>query len=126
MLVFPALFAVGMALVDTADSALMVGAYGWAFVNPIRKLWYNLTITAVSVVVALLIGGIEAISLISEKLGLSGGMLGWISAINRDLADFGFVIVGIFIIAWIASAAIYWLKGYDRIVATAGPAPPRG
>lgn len=127
MLVFPALFAVGMALVDTADSALMVGAYGWAFVKPIRKLWYNLTITAVSVAVALLIGGIEAVSLISERFGLSGGIFGWISAINSDLADFGFVIVGIFIAAWIASATVYWLKGYDRIVATASPAtPPHG
>ena len=70
-LVFPALFTASMALVDTADSALMVGAYGWAFVNPIRKLWYNLTITAVSVVIALFIGGIEAMALISEKFGLT-------------------------------------------------------
>jgi nickel/cobalt transporter (NiCoT) family protein len=116
-LVFPALFTASMALVDTADSALMVGAYGWAFVNPIRKLWYNLTITAVSVVVALLIGGIEAVALISEKFGLNGGMWGWISEINNDLANFGLVIVGIFIVAWIASAMIYWLKGYDRIAA---------
>ena len=116
-LVFPALFTASMALVDTADSALMVGAYGWAFVNPIRKLWYNLTITAVSVVVALLIGGIEAVALISEKLGLNGGVWGWISEINNDLANFGLVIVGIFVVAWIASAMIYRLKGYDRIAA---------
>jgi high-affinity nickel-transport protein len=114
-LVFPALFAASMALVDTADSALMVGAYGWAFVNPIRKLWYNLTITAVSVVVALLIGGIEAVALISEKFGLNSGVWGWISEINSDLANFGFVIVGIFVVAWILSAVIYWLNGYDRI-----------
>ncbi|UZE50758.1 HoxN/HupN/NixA family nickel/cobalt transporter [Rhodopseudomonas sp. P2A-2r] len=124
MLVFPALFTAGMALVDTADSALMVGAYGWAFVKPIRKLWYNLTITAVSVAVALLIGSIEALSVISEKLELSGGLFDRISAINRDLADFGFVIVGVFIGAWILSATIYWLKGYDRIGATAEPATP--
>ena len=120
-LVFPALFTASMALVDTADSALMVGAYGWAFVNPIRKLWYNLTITAVSVVVALLIGGVEAVALISEKFGLNSGVWGWISGINNDLANFGFVIVGIFIVAWIMSATIYWLKGYDRI-AVAVPA----
>jgi high-affinity nickel-transport protein len=120
-LVFPALFAASMALVDTADSALMVGAYGWAFVNPIRKLWYNLTITAVSVVVALFIGGIEAIALIGEKFGLGNGFWGWISEINNDLANFGFVIVGIFVVAWLVSATIYWLKGYDRI-ATAQPA----
>jgi high-affinity nickel-transport protein len=117
-LVFPALFTASMALVDTADSALMVGAYGWAFVNPIRKLWYNLTITAVSVVVALLIGGIEAVALISEKFGLNSGVWGWISGINDDLANFGFVIVGIFVAAWIVSAMIYWLNGYDRVVAT--------
>ncbi|WP_081851205.1 HoxN/HupN/NixA family nickel/cobalt transporter [Bradyrhizobium sp. URHD0069] len=120
-LVFPALFAAGMVLVDTADSALMVGAYGWAFVHPIRKLWYNLTITAVSVVIALFIGGIEAIALIGEKFGLGNGFVGWISEINNDLANFGFVIVGIFVIAWVVSATIYWLKGYDRI-ATAQPA----
>ena len=116
-LVFPALFAASMALVDTADSALMVGAYGWAFVNPIRKLWYNLTITAVSVVVALFIGGIEAMALISEKFGLDGRLWSWTSEINNDLANFGFVVVGIFVVAWIVSAAIYWLKGYDRIPA---------
>ena len=116
-LVFPALFATSMALVDTADSALMVGAYGWAFVNPIRKLWYNLTITAVSVLVALLIGGIEAVALISEQFGLNGGVWSWIGKINNDLANFGFVVVGIFVVAWIVSATIYWLKGYDRIAA---------
>ena len=118
-LVFPALFTASMALVDTADSALMVGAYGWAFINPIRKLWYNLTITAVSVVVALLIGGIEAAALISEKFGLNGRVWNWISGINDDLANFGFVIVGIFIVAWMVSAALYWLNGYDRITMAA-------
>jgi high-affinity nickel-transport protein len=115
VLVFPSLFTAAMALVDTADSALMVGAYGWAFVNPIRKLWYNLTITAVSVVVALLIGGIEAIALISEKFGLDGRVWRWFGELSSSLTNFGFVIVGIFIVAWIVSAMIYWLKGYDRI-----------
>jgi high-affinity nickel-transport protein len=116
-LVFPALFAASMALVDCADSALMVGAYGWAFVNPVRKLWYNLTITAVSVVVALLIGGIEAVALISQTFGLNSGVWHWIGEINNDLADFGFVVVGVFVVAWIVSATIYWLKGYDRVAA---------
>ncbi|WP_296513377.1 HoxN/HupN/NixA family nickel/cobalt transporter [Rhodopseudomonas sp.] len=114
-LMFPALFTAAMALVDTADSALMVGAYGWAFVNPIRKLWYNLTITAVSVAVALLIGGIEAIALISDKFGWDGRVWRWFGDLNGNLANFGFVIVGIFVAAWILSATIYWLKGYDRI-----------
>ena len=67
IMIFPALFTAGMTLVDTTDSVLMVGAYGWAFLNPIRKIWYNLTITAVSVVVALIIGGIEALGLIAES-----------------------------------------------------------
>ena len=76
IMIFPALFTAGMALVDTTDSVLMVGAYGWAFVNPLRKIWYNLTITAVSVVVALLIGGIEALGLIADKLRPRGRVLG--------------------------------------------------
>ena len=70
-LIFPALFTAGMALVDTTDSVLMVGAYGWAFVQPLRKLWYNLTITAVSVLVALLIGGIEALGDVYKRQDLS-------------------------------------------------------
>ena len=119
-LVFPALFTAGMALVDTADSALMVGAYDWAFVNPVRKLWYNLTITAASVVVAALIGGIEALGLIADRLGLSGG--GWdiVEGLNSSLASFGFVVVGVFAFAWIASVAIYKFNDYDRLDASLG------
>ena len=114
-LVFPALFTAGMALVDTADSTLMVGAYGWAFVNPIRKLWYNLTITAASVVVALLIGGVEALGLIGERLGLEGGVWSVVSWLNDSLSNFGFVVIGVFVLAWLASMAIYRAKGYDRL-----------
>ena len=76
IMVFPALFTAGMSLVDTADNVLMVGAYGWAFTKPIRKLYYNLTITFVSVVVALLVGGIEALGLIAKRAGLHGRVLG--------------------------------------------------
>jgi len=75
ILVFPALFAVGMALVDTTDGVLMLGAYQWAFVKPIRSLYYNMTITAVSALVAIIIGGIETIALIAHQLELTGG--GW-------------------------------------------------
>ena len=121
-LVFPALFTAGMALVDTADSMLMVGAYGWAFVQPLRKLWYNLTITAASVAVALLIGGIEAAGLLADRFGLAGGIWSVVSSLNADLADFGFVVVGIFVCAWGASAVVYRWRGYDRPVpAVAGP-----
>jgi high-affinity nickel-transport protein len=115
ILVFPGLFTAGMALVDTADSALMVGAYGWAFVHPIRKLWYNLTITAISVFVAVLIGGVEALGLIGDKLGLEGGVWSVVADLNENLANFGFAVIGVFIVAWLASAAIYRLKGYDRL-----------
>ncbi len=115
ILVFPALFTAGMALVDTADSALMVGAYGWAFVNPLRKLWYNLTITAASVLVALLIGGLEALGLIAGQLGLEGRFWSAVGGLNDDLANFGFVVFGIFALCWIASAAIYRWRRFDEL-----------
>ena len=76
LLVFPALFTAGMSLVDTADGALMLGAYGWAFLKPVRKIYYNLTITAVSVLVALAIGGVETLGMIGEGFDLDGAFLG--------------------------------------------------
>jgi nickel/cobalt transporter (NiCoT) family protein len=115
-LAFPALFTAGMALVDTVDSVLMVGAYGWAFVRPLRKLWYNLTITAASVLVAVLIGGIEALGLLVDRFGLAGGVWSIVSGLNDDLGTFGFAVVGIFAAAWVVSAVIYRWKGYDRVV----------
>src|SRR3978361_1003890 len=99
-LAFPALFTAGMALVDTTDSILMVSAYGWAFVQPLRKLWYNLTITAASVLVALLIGGIEGLGLLVDQLGLEGGVWSIVSDLNADLANLGLAVVGIFASAW--------------------------
>lgn len=107
ILVFPALFASGMALVDTADSALMVSAYRWAYVDPLRKLWYNLTITGASVAVALFIGGIEALGLIGERLGLSGGTWTLIEGLNESLANVGFAVIALFAIAWLVSVVLY-------------------
>lgn len=115
ILVFPALFTAGMALVDTTDTVLMIGAYGWAFVKPIRKLWYNLTITALSVVVAVVIGGIEAAGLIADKLGAEPG--GRLTDLNDRLADFGFLIVALFLIAWVVSAAMYRWRGPRAAIA---------
>ena len=115
ILIFPALFTAGMSLMDTTDSVLMTGAYGWAFVNPIRKLWYNLTITAASVVVALFIGGVEALGLIGDKLGLEGGFWGFIAGLNDNLTNFGFAVVGIFIVSWIVSAMVYRAKGFGNL-----------
>ncbi len=117
ILVFPALFTAGMSLMDTLDSMLMTRAYGWAFVNPVRKLWYNLTITAASVVVAVFIGGLEALGLIGEKLGLAGGLWDFVAALNGDLANFGFAVVGLFIASWLVSVLIYRVNGYDRLQA---------
>ena len=115
ILVFPALFAAGMALVDTTDGVLMLGAYDWAFVRPVRKLWYNLTITLVSVVVAVLIGGIEALGLIGDQLGLEGPFWAFIGGLNDNFGGLGFAIIGVFVASWALSAAIYWAKGYDRL-----------
>jgi high-affinity nickel-transport protein len=121
IMVFPALFTAGMTLVDTTDSVLMVGAYGWAFVKPIRKLYYNLSITAVSVLVAIMVGGLETLNLIGDQFGLTegGGFWGAVGALNDNFGMLGYVIVGVFIAAWIISAVIYRLKRYDEIEITA-------
>jgi nickel/cobalt transporter (NiCoT) family protein len=116
VMIFPALFTAGMTLVDTTDSVLMVGAYGWAFLNPIRKIWYNLTITAISVIVALLIGGIEALGLIASKLQLEGAFWEAVTGLNESLASFGYLVVGIFLVSWALSFAIYRWKGLERLV----------
>ena len=113
ILVFPALFTAGMSLVDTTDSVLMVGAYGWAFRKPIRKLYYNMTITAVSVAVALLVGGIETLGLIGSQLNLSGEFWDAIGSLNDNFGTLGFLIIGVFVVSWVISIAVYRLRGYE-------------
>ena len=120
IMVFPALFAAGMALIDTTDGVLMLHAYDWAFVKPIRKLYYNLTITLVSVVVAVVIGGIEALGLIGEKLELAGWFWDGIGALNDNFNTLGFVIIGVFVASWAVSAIVYYARGYDRVEVEAG------
>lgn len=122
ILIFPALFTAGMSLVDATDSILMVRAYGWAFVKPIRKLYYNMMITAVSVIVALVIGGIEALGLIGRKLDLSGSFWEAIEGLNENLGAMGYLIVAIFLVSWLVSVAIYRIKGYDDIEVRVGEA----
>jgi high-affinity nickel-transport protein len=118
VMIFPALFTAGMTLVDTTDSILMVGAYGWAFLNPIRKIWYNLTITAISVVVALMIGGIEALGLVADKLGLEGTFWGAIASLNESLAKFGYLVVGVFLVSWALSFVLYRWQRLERPIET--------
>jgi nickel/cobalt transporter (NiCoT) family protein len=115
IMVFPALFAAGMSLVDTTDGVLMLGAYDWAFIKPIRKLYYNMTITLVSVIVAVLIGGIEALGLIGDQLGLSGWFWDGISTLNDNFNSLGFIIIGVFIVAWMGSVLFYRYAGLDEL-----------
>jgi nickel/cobalt transporter (NiCoT) family protein len=113
ILVFPVLFAAGMSLIDTTDNILMLGAYGWAYVKPIRKLYYNLTITSVSVVVALVVGGIEALGLLGGQLHLQGTFWGLVDRLNSNFGVLGYCIVGLFAFSWIVSIAIYKVRGFE-------------
>ncbi len=116
ILVFPALFTAGMTLIDTTDSVLMLGAYGWAFIKPIRKLYYNLTITAVSVLVALAVGGIEVLGLIGDQLAMKGVFWDAVGSLNDNFGVLGLAIIGLFAASWIVSALVYRWKRYDAIV----------
>jgi nickel/cobalt transporter (NiCoT) family protein len=115
LLVFPALFTAGMTLIDTTDGVLMLGAYGWAFMKPIRKLYYNITITAVSVVVAVLIGGVETLGLVGDTFKLEGEFWDAVGALNGNFGVLGYVIIGVFAATWLASVLIYRVKGYDAL-----------
>jgi len=110
VMVLPVLFAAGMTLVDSADGMIMAGAYNWAFINPIRKLYYNLTITFVSVVVGVVVGGIELIGLVKDKLNLDGGWFWFtIGVLQDNFGAIGLAIVGVFILTWLISAIVYRL-----------------
>ncbi|HTV16593.1 MAG TPA: HoxN/HupN/NixA family nickel/cobalt transporter [Acidobacteriaceae bacterium] len=115
ILVFPVLFAAGMSLVDTTDNILMLGAYGWAYVKPIRKLYYNLTITSVSVVVALVVGGIEALGLLGGQFHLQGAFWVLVDRLSSNFGVLGYCIVGLFALSWIVSIAIYKVRGFEDL-----------
>ncbi|MFK8257133.1 HoxN/HupN/NixA family nickel/cobalt transporter [Erwinia sp. AnSW2-5] len=116
ILIFPALFASGMALIDSLDNVVMVGAYGWAFDKPVRKLYYNMTITASSVFIALFIGGLEALGLMADKLNLHGGIWHVVERLNSHMSSVGYAAVAIFIVFWGVSSLNYRLKNYDRLL----------
>jgi nickel/cobalt transporter (NiCoT) family protein len=115
ILVFPVLFAAGMSLIDTTDNVLMLGAYGWAFVKPIRKLYYNMTITSVSVLVALVVGGIEILGLVGERFHFTGWFWNLVAKLNSNFGVLGYFIVGLFALSWIASILFYKWKRFDDL-----------
>jgi high-affinity nickel-transport protein len=108
ILALPILFAAGMSLMDTLDGAFMSQAYGWAFSNPIRKIYYNITVTMLSVVVALAIGTVELLQVISMKLALSGGAWDTVNAL--DFETLGYAIVGLFLVMWATSVAVWKVR----------------
>jgi high-affinity nickel-transport protein len=117
ILVFPALFTAGMSLIDASNGVLMVGAYGWAFTDPARKLTYNLAVTGISVIVAVAIGGVEAIGLVADKLGLAGGPWDIVGAAAGEIGMFGYMIVALFFLTWLVSLLVYRLKAPHKISA---------
>ncbi len=115
VLVFPTLFAAGMSLIDTTDNILMLGAYGWAFVKPVRKLYYNLTITTVSVIVAFVVGGIEALGLLAGHFHLSGAPWHFVAKLNEHFGLLGYYVIGFFVVSWLVSIAIYKWSRLDSL-----------
>ncbi len=113
ILVLPLMFTCGMVLIDTTDGITMRVAYGWAFLTPIRKIYYNLTVTIISVLVALAIGTVELLQVAGAELGLSGAF--WDGLRTLDFESIGFGIIGIFLISWIVSMAYWKHKGYDQV-----------
>jgi nickel/cobalt transporter (NiCoT) family protein len=110
IMTLPILFAAGMSLLDTIDGCFMNFAYGWAFSKPVRKIYYNITITGLSVTVALIIGTIELVSILAEKTGITSGPLGTIANLNLDFV--GYAIIALFVLAWVIAAAVW---KYGRI-----------
>jgi high-affinity nickel-transport protein len=108
VLTLPVLFAAGMSLLDSIDGCFMNVAYGWAFSRPVRKVFYNITITALSVAVALVIGTVELVSILTERLSIDTGPLAWVGGL--DLNHVGFVIVGLFVATWVV-ALVVWRFG---------------
>jgi high-affinity nickel-transport protein len=115
IMIFPALFTAGMSLVDSTDGVCMLGAYGFAFNRPLRKLYYNMAITAVSVLVALLVGGVEVLGLLQGSFALTGPFWNAVGLVNDHFGMLGYAIIGLFIAGWMAAVVIYRLGNYDAV-----------
>jgi high-affinity nickel-transport protein len=113
ILILPLLFTCGMVTIDTADGVAMRVAYGWAFLNPIRKIYYNLTVTVISVLVAWAIGTVELLQVLSNELNLNGLFWNWLNTLNFEMIGFG--IVAIFIVSWLASFGYWQYRKYDKL-----------
>jgi high-affinity nickel-transport protein len=112
LIALPILFAAGMSLMDTADGAFMAKAYGWAFASPLRKVYYNMTTTALSVFVALAIGTIEYLQVVSTQLNVDNGFFNWLNNLNFE--TLGYVIVGSFLFFWIGSVVLFKLRKVEE------------
>jgi high-affinity nickel-transport protein len=119
ILVFPALFAAAMALVDTADGVLMLRAYGWAFADPVRRLRYNVAITLVSVVVAVAVAGFQILGLVGEEGGPSGAFWDTIGRLNDHADAVGLAIIGVFVAIWIGAVLLHRARRADESGAAA-------
>jgi high-affinity nickel-transport protein len=115
ILLFPLLFTVGMLTVDATDGVLMLRVYGWAFVKPFRKLYYNMMLTLTSTLLALVIAAIGISSLLQEYFHWSGGFWAVIQSLHDNYTSLGYVIIGVFTLSWIGSEAFYRVRGYDAI-----------
>lgn len=112
IVIFPVLWAGGMTMVDTTDGVLMLSAYQWAFQNSIRKVYYNMVITTISVAIALLIGTIELLQVVASEMAWKGAF--WNMLQNLRFGQIGFVIIGILLVSWGVAIMIYRLKGYEQ------------
>jgi high-affinity nickel-transport protein len=115
IMIFPLLFTAGMTLLDTTDGILMLGAYGWAFVKPVRRLYYNMNVTLVSVLVALLVGTVEALHVLAIQLNLQGAGWDLLAGFGENAGLIGAAIVAIFAGSWIVSTIMYKLRRYDEL-----------
>ncbi|KAF9542704.1 hypothetical protein EC957_001759 [Mortierella hygrophila] len=120
ILIFPALFTAGMSLIDTLDGIIMAKAYGWAFVNPVKKLWYNFVVTLMGVIVAFVVGIAELLGLLAEKLDLEGPFWDFFTMLSDNFGLIGYVILGTFVLTWAFAVLFYKcgpMKDLERRVA---------